>query len=324
MSGISVPELVTSLDLPELSEIRQDEIATDFMPACVIGLSDGDLAIVHNTYIGQNAELYGETNYMEGKVAQTVFRAALDNGMEPGLIYDFQTFVSEYFTLPQSPFSQQRSASTVRIRPDSITVDDHPLEYPRRPRLVIDYAACLTGRSYISDQAGFLLRGLRPFSYTPLTRLHFTNQTLINTYDTTFGEGSLQAVIENQLYIGREDGVAAATAEIRNAQQSHGKRADIADLVLVTGAQHSTREDLKPGVERAHDLLREAGMLVIRSLAQPSEVEIGTEEIAGWAYETGFEERDAIRYEAAIEGIGSLLVGGHFGDREIQTIVLKK
>ena len=324
MQGISVPELLTNLDLAEIADIEQEEVAADFMPACVVGLSDGDLTVLHNTYIGQNAELYGETNYLEGKVAQTVLRAALDNGMEPGLIYDFQTFASEYFTMPKSPFNQERSASTVRIRPDVITVDDHPLVYPRRPQLVIDYAACLTGRSYISDQAGFLLRGIRPFSYTPLTRLHFTNQTLINTYDTTFGQGSVQAVIGNKLYIGREDGVAAATNEILSAQQSHGTRSDIADIVLVTGAQHSTRVDLKPGVERAHDLLREAGMLVIRSLAQPAEAEMGTEEIASWAYDAGFEESTAIKYEAALDKIGSLLVGGHFGDREIQTIILRK
>ena len=324
ISGINLPQLVTDLGFAELAKIQVKDIATDFMPASVAGLADGDLAILHAEYTGRKAELYGESNFSDGQIAQAVHRAAIANGMRPGPIYNFQTFASEYFTNPEGPYAQEREASTIRIRPDVMTIDDNPLVPARRPQLVIDYAACLTGRSYLADQAGFLLRGIRPFSYSPLMRLHFTNQVLLNTYDELFGAGSLQAVVTNQLYIGREDGVTSATNEILRAQSAAGARTDVADIVLVTGAQHSTREDLMPGMANAHDLLREAGMLVIRSLARPAAAEIGTDEIASWAYEAGFEERHAIRYEAALHKMGSLLVSGHFGDREIQTVVLKK
>ncbi len=39
------------------------------MPATLAGFSDGDLMIVHPPFVGKQAELYGETNYNEGRSA---------------------------------------------------------------------------------------------------------------------------------------------------------------------------------------------------------------------------------------------------------------
>lgn len=251
-------------------------------------------------------------------------RAAIENGMKPGILYDFQGFAADCFTDPKSPYASQDSVSAVRIYPEVVTVDDNTLALPRAPSLVFDYGACLTGRSYMADQMQFLRRGQRPFTYSPLARQHFTNQTLINTYEARYGPEIAKAIFSNQLYIGREDGIAAATDEVIRAQQEHNAPVDIADIILATGIQHAAPQDVKIGIENAYSLLKEGGMLVLRALARPAVDELGTDAIAKWAFDAGFEEGNAIHYEADLDRVGTLLQTGHFGKREIKAVILTK
>jgi hypothetical protein len=322
--AINFPELVQNIGLEELSNIDREELAANFMPAAVTGLADGDIALLHPPYTGRQAELYGENHFGDGQVAKAIIRAAIDSGRTPGPIYDFQGFAAEYFAGHNSIFNEFTSESTVRIYPEAVTIDGNPLALARTPSLVFDYGACLTGRSYIADQIGFLSKGQQPFTYSPLTRLRFTNEALINTYDANYGRGTARAIMDKRLYIGREDGVAAATDEVIRAQSAHRAPTDIADIILCTGAEHSSAEDLKRGMMNAYTLLKEGGMLVVRTLARPASDELGTEKITSWAFDAGFQEKDAIRYEADLDQIGTLMLTGHFGEREIQTVVLRK
>jgi len=324
MSGINVPELVKQVGLEELAKMGQDELVDDFLPAAVVGFADGDLLAIHEPYTGQKAELYGESHLGEGKVARLMAKAALENGMRPGNIYNFQGFAAKYALRPESPFSAFQPEGSVKIHPEAVEIDGNPIVLEQPPTLVFDYAACLTGRSYLNDQMRFRQQGKRPFTYSPLTRLHFTNQLIIDSYDATYGRGISQQFIANQWYIGREDGITGATNEIIKAQKMFNAPTEIADVILCTGSQHSTEADLRPGIANAHTLLKEGGMLVIRSLSRPAEDEIGTNTIAGWAYEAGFQEKDAIHYDADLNNPGTLIVSGHFGEREIQTVILKK
>ncbi|MBX6334115.1 hypothetical protein IRY61_02105 [Candidatus Saccharibacteria bacterium] len=274
MARVDFPKFVEQVGLGDLASLGREEIATDFMPAAIAGLSDGDLAIMHREYTGRKAELYGESFYGEGRVAQAIFEAALRNGLEPGPIYDFQSFAAEYFidltTRPDSLLGgRQRYRSAVKIRPDALVIDDNRLPLDRPPRLVFDYGACLHGQGYLADQIAFLNHGRRPFTYSPLTRLHFTNQALINTYFVDYGRDIAQTMLRNQLYIGREDGVATATNEVIRAQHENGAPVEIADIILATGAQHTTREDMRRGITNAYTLLKEGGKLGRTRTCQP-------------------------------------------------------
>ena len=322
--AVSIPELVRQVGLDELAGIGREEVANYFMPAAVTGLADGDFVTMHEPFVDKQAELYGENHFGDGRVAQAIARAAIENGMTPGQIYNFQGYAAEYFVEPSSPFRSQATESVVHIYPETVTIDDNPLVLARTPSLVFDYGACLTGRSYLADQIAFMDRGERPFTYSPLTRLHFTNQTLINTYFANYGRETAQAFLNNQLYIGREDGVAAATDEIIRAQTVHNVPTDVADIILCTGTQHTAPADLQRGIANAHTLLKEDGMLVVRSLARPASDELGTAKITGWAFEAGFQEKNAITYEAGLNHVGTLILTRHFGEREIQTVVLTK
>ena len=311
--------------LEELANISQVDLATDFMPSAVAGLADGDIAVFHEPYYDKQAELYGENHYGDGRVAKAIARTAIENGMAPGLIYDFQDFAVGYATASNSPVKITLPVSAVRIYQDAVTIDGNPLIIARTPSVILDYGACLTGRSYITDQMRFAkVHHQRPFTYSPLTRLHFTNEALIKTYDANYGLGTANLMIENQLYIGREDGVANATNEIIRAQTAHGATAEIADIVLCTSSRHTAAADLKLGIRNARSLLKEGGLLIVRSLAYPAADELGTDVISGWAYEAGFEEKKALHYEAGLDKIGTLLLTGHFGEREIHSVVFTK
>lgn len=321
---ISMPELSRRIGLEELARISREEIITNFMPASVVGLADGDFVVIHEPYVGRQAELYGENKFNDGIVAKAVAQTAIANGMNHGIMRDFQRFAATYATDSHGEFAAIKTDSSVRIHPEAVTIDGNPLALSRLPKLVLDYGACLAGRSYIEDQMRFVGKGRMPFTYAPLTRTHFMNQSLINTYDVKYGSGTASAFIEKKLFIGREDGVAGATEEFINASRSHKVPTEIADIILCTGAQHTSAEDLQKGIANAPTLLKEGGMLVVRALARPASDEIGTEEIASWAFEAGFDEKHAIRYGAALDQIGTLLLSGHFGEREIQTVVLTK
>ena len=325
MSNVNFDKFLDQIGLSELTTKNRTALDTDFMPAALVGLSDGDFAIFHEEYTGEKADLYGTNLYNHGRVAKLVGQSALENGMTAGPIYDFQAFAAEYFkVISQQNSELYRSESTVRIYPEVVTIDGNPLLLPRLPQLIIDYGACLTGRSYIRDQLAFLGQKKRPFVYAPLTRSHFTNRSLINTYDINYGQGMAETILNGKLYIGREDGTGSATDEIIIAQQKHGASAEVADIILCTGSQHTHTEDLQRGITNAFPILKEGGMLLVRSLAKPSEVEIGTQQIVDWAIKSGFPEKSAIRYEADLESYGSLLISGHFGKREIKTVILTK
>lgn len=326
-SGITiVTQIAAQLGLGELAGGGADGTEADFTAAAVVGLSDGDLISLHPPYRGRKAELYGEDSYSGGTVAPAVLRAAIEAGPEPGLLNEFQRLAADAYTAPGSPFGglENWEESAVRIHPEAITIDGNPIALPRRPQRIADLGACLTGRSYIVDQAAFVRNGTPPFSYMAMTRTHFTNHVLISAYDTLLGPGTAALFVGKQFYIGREDGITSATGALISGQRAHGAPVELFDVTLVTGAQHTTREDLRRGMRNAHLTLKESGTLVIRSLARPAEAEIGTDEIVAWALNAGFEESSVIRYEAALEKPGVLIASGHFGDRAIQTAVLRK
>lgn len=324
LMAVHFSELVQQVGLNELANIDKQEIAVNFMPAAITGLTDGDLTVIHPPYSGKDAVLYGKQSYNEGLVAKLMLRAALQNGMKPGEVYNFQTFAAEYFLSPGSQFAGYHTESVVRIHPDVVTIDGNPLALPRVPSIVVDYGACLTGRSYIRDQMAFVSEGARPFTFLPFTRMHFTNKVLMHTYDNQYGKGMTDMVVHKKLYVGREDGVGHASRELITGQKSHGAPAGIVDIIIATGAQHTTKADLREGMEHAHDLLVDEGMLVLHALTRPTAEETGIRELTEWAYEAGFDPRHAIHYEATIRDVGNLLVTGHFANREAQVVVLKK
>lgn len=316
---IQVAEQV-GLEEGELVNIEAQRV---FVAASMAGLSDEDLVVLHEPYDeDRKVQLYGYTAYNEGSVAQDVARLALENGMQPGPVYDFQNLVAQFYDHAVEP--QQETPSTVRVFPEAVIVDKNPLLLRRHPDVVVEYAACLTSRSLIGDQLNFVTMGARPFTYTPITRLHFANRVLMQTYDILVGPGTANAVINDRLYIGREDGVKDATNEMIALQGAFGTEVAIADVVIASGEQHTTPDDLKAGAENAYALTREDGIFIIRGFARPATDEVGTDRIVGWALDAGFREERTLTYTGATHNLGRLVLTGDANPREVKTVVLTK
>ncbi len=301
------------------------EFVTNFLPAAVSGLSDGDTLGAHEPYTDrQQVKLYGEYSYTDGKVARAIARAAIDNGTKPGRIYDFQGFTAGYFVAHDNQPKPQRAKNAIRIYPEVVTIDNDLLALARPPSLVLDLGACLASRSYLGDQLAFVDKGNNPFTYSPIVRLPFTNKVLKSTYNAYYGRGTSNTFITGKLYIGKVGSVTTATNEIIKYRRSRNEAADVADVILCTGARHTTSEDIKMGITNAYELLKENGMLIVRSLARPASDELGTRQLTDWAFAAGFPEKLAIAYQPILRKLGTLPVAGHFGTREVSTVVLAK
>jgi hypothetical protein len=152
-------ELVQSVGLDELTDIDSQEIIDDFMPAAVTGLADGDIMVINPPYEGPKADFYGESHYSEGRVAQVIGKAAIENGFADTQLYGFQGFAADFFLEPRNLFADIKPSGAVRIFPRGLTINNNPITLPHAPSLVVDYAACLTGRSYTADQVDFVTYG---------------------------------------------------------------------------------------------------------------------------------------------------------------------
>ena len=320
---LKIAELGQAIGVPEIAGLSRRELVSDFFHAAVAGLSDGDLLIQHSEYSGHKAELYGHTLYNDGRIAKQLARTAIENGPAPSVVYDFQSFAAEVFVNSFGLYNTQ-THSAVSIWPDQLVVHDRPYPLSHMPKLVIDMGACLSSRSLIHDQIELINRKVSPFVFAPLFRQHFTNQVHIQTYAKLLDKDIARLVLDNRLYIGREDGVDAATAAIIDAQTVYGASTAVADVILCTGAQHSTPKDIRSGIERAHTLLVEGGSLVIKAFNRPGVDELGADQIAAWAFNSGFEERHSQSFLTGISSIGILLSSGHFGEREMKTFVMQK
>ncbi len=325
MSNVRLAEVLKVAGLDELQGITQDALAQDFMPASVVGLSDGDIVGVHEQYADPfMVEMYGEHLYNEGKVAANMLAAALKNRREPGDMYGFQRFVASY--LIGSPLLPDSTAAT-RVYPYALVVDGNPVPLARSPEMITDYGACLSSRSIITDQINFARQGARPFSYMPISRLPFVNQTLGLVYDQLLGQGGKDTAIDKKIFVGLEDGVANGTNEMIEAQRAHSAPADIMDVVLCNSSDHMSPEDLKGGIENAHTILKDDGIFVLRLSDDHTGEGASTppEEALQWALDAGFAASKVFRYETeSSHNLGRSLLTGRIVMHSMQTRILTK
>lgn len=325
--NITFDEFVAELDLPELKGMGTEEVATNFMPAAVAGLSDGDLVVIHpEPYTdADKIRLYGEYAFNHGLVAQRINKAAIATANRPNAVRAFQRLVADYCNMSQSPFyHSDMTEQNIKIYPEVVEIDGNIITLRQTPGCIVDYTACLSSRSILRNQIDFIKTSHRPFAYVALTRMHFTDLMLMSSYDRTFGHGVGNTMVDNKLYIGREDGIASATDEMIALQGAAGAPVNIADIILCNGGQHTTREDLQRGAENAFTLAKDEGLFIIRAFAKPSADEIGTDEIAEWAFEAGFKEQTALDYEASAHSVGAAVLKPQEIERAIKTLVLAK
>lgn len=319
--AVSISELMYDLGFPELTNLYStDDRFLHLVQASIIGLSDGDLVGMHDPITDDvDSRLFGALTYNDGEVAQKVLEASVANGPDSTTpIYAYQTFLSEIYANPRSRYAGVLGSSVVELTGSVITIDGNSVSLGRNPRLVIDMPACLHGQSWIDNQIRDLRATGSTYTYTPITRTHFTNYSLFQRYDNLLGEGAANKFIGSRLYIGREDGVAVGTESIIDAQEAGGMPADIADLIICANAAHTTRTELQTGISNSAKLLRTNGTLAIRAFSKPAAEEIGEPELSGIAEEAGLMPVGGLTYTAPYHNADREVIYGE-GVREYTT-----
>lgn len=181
----------------------------------------------------------------------------------------------------------------------------------RPPEVVVDYGPGLAGRFHIERQLADIQEGRMPYAHIALSRGPFINEFLRHYWVARL-RGDLQRwqSVEGALYVGREDGMAAATTELVNVQRRDFGTAEVADVVIASGIYAAGYEAVQAGITNAYQLLHPGGALLVRA---PKAVYIGTsggvpaEDMVDMALQAGFSGAKA-RYFPVVTGDG---FGGH-------------
>lgn len=112
---------------------------------------------------------------------------------------------------------------------------------------------------------------------------------------------ALAEVVIRGLYVGREDGIAAASTELVHNQQAENGTPEVADLVIASGVHVAGKEELALGISNAFTLLHADGTLLIRSpkaAGQDREDSPSANDLVDLALEAGFDRNKALFFDA--------------------------
>lgn len=268
------------------------EIERYFIPASIVGFSDGEITMRHPSFNEPRLKnLYGKDYFHDGQVARKLREAAILNGMKPNLLTSFQrTMAHLYVNNPrQGSFLQKQTSSGVSIHDTHLIVDNNYVPLNKRPEIVVDYGAGLAGLFHIQEQIKMVKSNQSPYRYIASTRLPFTNSVLLNSYNYYYGKEILNEIINNQYYIGREDGIKKTSELLLQSQKINN--AWLADIVIASAIDSAEEQEVEAGIKNSFHILKNGGALVIRSLVHPRENEIGAKNMLKWAKEAGYDDK---------------------------------
>jgi hypothetical protein len=146
---------------------------------------------------------------------------------------------------------------TSDIAEPAIEFDNHRVELACPPQAVVDYGPGLQGRFHIERQIADWQAGKMPYVYLAVGKGPFANEFLQQYWAARLGDDpALFSQVRGRLYIGREDGIAAATSELVATQQQHTGSAEIADVVVASGIHTAGYDEVGAGIANAHRLLK--------------------------------------------------------------------
>jgi len=148
----------------------------------------------------------------------------------------------------------------------SIGFDHRAVALDAEPAVVIDYGPGLQGRHHIERQLAAWQSGQGPYTYLAVGKGPFINEFLQQYWAARLGDDPRRVrSVLGRLYIGREDGMAAATTEFVESQRQHTGSSEIADIVVASGVHKAGYDEVGTGLANAHKLLRPGGILLVRA-----------------------------------------------------------
>lgn len=283
---------VTAEDICELLGVPREIAVSQFhkyvYPSAIAVCSDDELASLPGETISDPTlrRLFGQNSYSEGS-----FQPSLRNmmqechaGWQKGLS-GFQMKVAVMCAaVAKGALTWQ--AVSANLVDDTLLFDANQHSYPlpplSRPRVLIDYGPGLCGRFVVKEHLNALAKG-RPYVYVPVTKGCFVTAFLIGFASTLMTKESMAVYMNNGFFAPHEGGIRAATNSFIQSAPAQ------VDVIFCSGLQMINKQELRAGIENAFILLRDGGILLIRSqkTREPSESST-VSDMLEIAYASGF------------------------------------
>jgi hypothetical protein len=267
--------------------------------------SDDEVASLHREPVTDPIlrNLFGETKYSQGS-----FQPALRKMMQechPGWQKGLGTFQANIAiscavnVVKNGAFNWQ--AASANLVDDTLLFDANQHSYPlpplSRPRILIDYGPGLSGRFVMKEHLNALAKG-RPFVYAPIARGSFIPTFLVSYVSTLMTKESMSIYMNNGFFAPKHEGIRAVTNYFIQAAPGQ------ADVIFCSSLQMVDKQELRAGIENAYPLLRDGGVLLLRSQKTREPAESSTiDDMLDIAFASGFSSQSA-RYFHSISGGG--------------------
>ncbi len=345
---VQLPLIYEAVGLPN-NYLAADFIRAHVIPCVAATFSDGEIVIPHPAEEDPVVRKhFGTQSYHEGTFGRrlrdmfTGDDLAMRHQVDGLIRYSATVFahdvVSGNVALPRhnNVAIHTQESLTLEERLKGVLFGDKPpgspskpvVEFDRRkveldvpPAVVVDYGPGLQGRFHIERQIADMQSGRPAYAYLALGKGPFVNEFLMQYWAAKLGDDpqKLGRVI-GSLYIGREDGIAAATTEFAAAQQQHTGSSEFADVVVASGVHTAGYDEVGAGISNAYRMLKPDGTLLIRApkaiaFEEPGSVLAG--DMVEMALQTGFDRNKAQFFDT--------IAGGEICPKiDILSVVLRK
>lgn len=298
---VTAEDICVLLGVPR--EISVSHFPSYIYSAALDVCSDDEVMSLHRAPVTDPVlrKLFGEIRYSEGSF-QPALRRLLQEchpGWQKGLA-ELQARVAiscAVSIVKNGAFNWQ--VASANLVDDTLLFDanQHSYQLPplSRPRILIDYGPGLGGRFVMKEHLNALSKG-RPFVYAPVARGSFIPTFLISYVSTLMTKESMSIYMNNGFFGPHHEGIRAITSHFIKAAPGQ------ADVIFCSGLQMVDKQELRAGIENAYPLLRDGGVLLLRSQKTREPAEASTiDDMLEIAFASGFSSQSA-RYFHSISG----------------------
>lgn len=297
---VTAEDIFELLGVPHAIAVSQfyNHICRSAVAVC----SDDELVCLPGEAISDTTlrRLFGENSYSEGSF-QSSLRKMMEEyhpGWQKGL-QAFQAKIAVAWAAQVAKGALAWQVASTNLVDDTLLFDAnlHSYSLPplSRPRVLMDYGPGLGGRFVIREHINAQAKG-RPFIYVPVTNGYFIPAFLLGFASTLMTKESMAVYMNNGLFAAEDKGIRAATNRLIQVAPAQ------VDVIFCSGLQMINKQELRAGIENAFTLLRDGGILLIRSQRNREPAESSTvDDMLEIAYASGF-SRKTSRFFESISG----------------------
>lgn len=255
-------------------ELLTRDVAVRSIIPCIIEAACSDYNTIHPSYTHPVLQsFFGTQSFSEGAFKHRLQRLMpVDGPHQPALDTALRACGSMLARQVITNIVDVPNRSTLAIkRPKhAIEFDGKQAGLAREVKRVIDYGPGLQGKFRILEQYNDLVGRVKPYQYIAFDKGPFADAFLRGCWRQLLekSSGAYAQIIAKQIYIGSEQGMAAASTQLIESEKKQGNSGAIADLILATNVHEAGEAELETAIGNAYTLLRPGGSLFVRGPKQ--------------------------------------------------------